>query len=74
MFENISREQLLRIVSALFMLGAIFGVNTMDIGVSEEQVADSLVTLIAAVGIVSDVIGYFLRWSKGDVTLGGFRK
>lgn len=74
MFQEFSREQILRIVTALFMVGTIFGINFMDYGLTEENIVEMIVTLVATVSAVSEIIGYFLRWSKGDVTLGGRRK
>jgi len=74
MFKNYSREQFLRIISALFMIGTLFGVNTMEYGLSEEGVADAMVTIIAVISLIVDGVGFLIRATKGDVTLGGFRK
>lgn len=66
-----SREQVVRVISMIFMVSMAFGINLMDYGISEESAVETVVTFMAVIGILLDVIGYLLRWSKGDVTLGG---
>jgi len=73
-FQNYSREQFTRIVSACFMIGTLLGVNTMEYGLTEENVNDSIIVIVAVVALISDVVGFVIRAFKGDVTMTGWRK
>jgi len=72
--KNYSSEQVTRVISALFLIFAFFGIKPE---VSEGQLVSSINTLVVAGGVIVafgvDVFGYFKRWSKGDVNILGKR-
>ena len=72
--KNYSSEQLARIISAIVLIMGLLGYHP---SVSEGQIVSSIDTLIVSgiflIGLIVDVFGYFKRWSKGDVTIGGRR-
>lgn len=69
-----SKEQLVRVTSFIFMGSTLIGINLTDYGLDEETVNTTLFTLVILASMGFDAIGYILRWLKGDVTLGGFKK
>ena len=75
MFKNYSSEQLTRIVSAILIVLAFFGFRSE---VSEKELVDATTALVVNGGLVlsflGQLYGYFRRYFKGDVTIGGFRK
>lgn len=73
MFENFSREQALRITSFLVMGLMLFGVDLSQFGLTEDSLAEFLVTGVLVVGMLIDFIGYLIRWAKGDVNAFGGR-
>ena len=68
-FSNYSKEQLARIVTAIFLILGFFGYKG-EVGV--EELVSSIDTLIITSGFLVafavDVFGYFRRLTKGDVT------
>jgi len=56
------------------MIGTLLGVNTMEYGLTEENVNDSIIVIVAVVALISDVVGFVIRAFKGDVTMTGWRK
>ena len=74
MFKKYSSEQIARIVSIIFVVLALFGYKSEA---SEEQVVSSIDGIVIGLGLIislgMDVFGYFRRWFKGDVTIGGRR-
>lgn len=74
MFENISREQLLRQIGMVFTLVMLFGVDLTKYGLTPDSVAQAMTTLILIVSLVVNAVGYIIRYFKGDVKpLGGRR-
>ena len=63
-----------RIVSVIFIGLALIGYKTE---VSESEVISSIDRIVIGLGLVvslgMDIFGYFRRWFKGDVTIGGQR-
>lgn len=74
MFENFSREQLLRQIGMVFTLVMFFGVDLTKYGLTPDSVAQTVFTLMLIVSLVINAVGYIIRYMKGDVKpLGGRR-
>ena len=73
MFKKFSSEQALRIVGFVFMAAMLFGVDLTAYGLTENSLAQMLVTLSLLVAMAVDFVGYIRRWTKGDVDAVGRR-
>ena len=74
MFEKYSSEQVARIVSAVFLVLGLIGYKSEVDETAVVGAIDSLVVAAALlVALFVDVVGYFRRWSKGDVNALGKR-
>lgn len=72
---KVSREQVLRIVTFLFMGFTLFGLDLEKYGLTQDSAAEFIITGVLIVGMLADAIGYLLRRGKGDVdNLGVFKK
>lgn len=74
MFENFSKEQLLRQIGVVFTLFMLFGVDLSKYGLDPESVAQAIITLTLIVSLIINGVGYVIRWFKGDVKLSGRRR
>ena len=75
MFANYSSEQFARIVSAGVLILGLFGVKFSVDKTQIVQAGDALVLALPIIAALAmDLFGYVKRISKGDVTIGGFRK
>lgn len=72
--KSFSKEQALRMASFVVMMFAIAGVNLADHGLETKTISELIVNVALIIGMVTDAIGYFRRFNRGDVRLSGFRK
>ena len=72
MLKNYSKEQVARVVSALVLVIGFFGYKS---GASVSEITNSIDTLVVASAFLIaqglNIYGYFRRYFKGDVSLGG---
>ena len=55
------------------MAAMLFGVDLTAYGLTEDSLAQMLVTLSLLVAMAVDFVGYIRRWTKGDVDAVGRR-
>jgi len=72
--KNYSTEQATRIIGSAFIIFGFFGFAPE---ISAESLSTSIGDVLLGVSLIVvfavNVYGYFRRYFKGDVTLGGFR-
>lgn len=51
----------------------LFGVDLSKFGLTQDSLAEFLITLVLIVSMLLDLVGYLIRYAKGDVSLSGRR-
>ena len=74
-FKKYSSEQLARLIGSAFIILGFFGFNSeVDAQALTGAINAIYINGALIIGFLTNVYGWLRRHSKGDVTIGGFRK